>query len=494
MKKIVSTLLLIAASFFGGVSSYAQLTIDLSDVEPMQPEYQTLADGIMQTQLTDPEAANKQFSKLLKKLGKNTKQLTAAGKYFVEQKVYPCAKQCANFAYQTDATYVPALKLGAAVSLMRRDYGGAGQKMDEILLLEPNNIEAMRLAARIYKYVNPYAAKEYLAKILEQDPNNIIAYKELGDIDYEADDFKEAVENYDKFFNNSELNVDYALSYSNYMNSLFAMGQKTKKDEYYTQLLDVVGKVETLGYEDINTYRMRFFADMELFRDNETPNSVKYITEKKFADSLYVYRDYAYCAAYTRDQGDIEGALAYYQKGLDRDSSQFVAYKEMSKLYRRLKQGDKAIESQELYIEKKEASGAKVELTDERDLVLCYLAAKNAADSLDAKMAYAEKGDLICQKMIELKPDSYQGYYYRADLWMMDRNTAEEKPYQYYCKVLEVLGDNEDYGQQIGVAATYAAFYFYNKQDLAQCKVYAEKALKFDPTNATSQALLKVCQ
>ena len=502
MKKIVSTLLLVAAFVMGGLSSFAQLRVDMSDVQPMTSENQALADAIMETQLSDPDAANKQFAKLLKKIQKDPEQLTAAGKFFVDNKVYPCAKQCAELVYKLKPDYIPGLKLSAAVGLMRRGESGlsvAGQKMDEILNYDPNNLEALRLAARIYKYINPYAAKDYLNKMLEVEAGNIVAYKEIGDINYESDDFQDAVENYDKFFAGSEVRREYALSYDQYLNSLFALGQKTRDSKYYMQILDVCDKVDALQMNSIVTKRMRFFANVELGREAELEKTSEYLLSKAYSDSAYIYRDYAYGAVYLRDKGDVQGAISLFQKGLERDTAQYVAYKEISKLYRKLKDGDKAIEAQATYLAKKEAAGAKVDLTDERDLVLCYLAAKNAASSAEAKTAYAEKGDVICQKMIELKPDSYQGWYYRADLWMMDRQSAEQKPYQYYLKALENLekldeDSKESYGSQIAVAATYAAFYHYNNKNFDQCKTYAQKALKYDPTNSTSQALLKACK
>ena len=40
--------------------------------------------------------------------------------------------------------------------MLRKDWGGAGQKFDEILNIQPDNIEALRLSARVYKYVNPH--------------------------------------------------------------------------------------------------------------------------------------------------------------------------------------------------------------------------------------------------------------------------------------------------------------------------------------------------
>ena len=94
----------------------------------------------------------------------------AVGNFFLEKKIYPCANQCAKQAYTLDPQYVPGLMLQAQVCMLRKDWGGAGQKFDEILNIQPDNIEALRLSARVYKYVNPIVAKEALEKILSASP------------------------------------------------------------------------------------------------------------------------------------------------------------------------------------------------------------------------------------------------------------------------------------------------------------------------------------
>ena len=71
--------------------------------------------------------------------------------------------------------------------MLRKDYGGAGQKYDEVLAYEPNNITAMRANAFVYKNVNPAVAVEMLNKIKALDPNDADVDKQLGDINYNLD-------------------------------------------------------------------------------------------------------------------------------------------------------------------------------------------------------------------------------------------------------------------------------------------------------------------
>lgn len=482
MKKVFSMLLVAAIATFGSTLKAQDVQVDLSEVEPMTPEVEELAKQTIEMNLTDPDAANKVFAKLLRKVKKDNVQCVAAGKYFVDQRIYPCAKTLAQQAYTLNATYVPALKLSTAVALMRKDYGTAGGKVEEILLQDENNVEALRLAARIYKYVNPFVSEEYLQKILAADPNNWNAYKELGDVAYSQDEYKKACENYATYFKNTPNAEWNILSAEQYCNSLIATNQ-------WETLAKVADVCEPLKDDDIVFKRARFYSDIETYKLSNTENSIKYITEQMYGDSTYIYRDYAYAAEHAKNNDDLEAAIEFYKKGLSIDDKQLPAYQQVASLYRRIKNIDGALEYYNKYMELK---GDKVDLADERGLLQIYIAGKNAATTPEAKMSYVEKGDVIAQRIITEKPDSYQGPLYAAQLWTLDQSNAEEKPYQYYQQVIQLLGDNEDYGSYIAQAATYCAFYNLKKGDDAKCVEYCKLVQKYDPENNMAKQFLQI--
>ena len=482
MKKFFTYLFVAAFATVGTTLKAQDVQVDLSEAEAMTPEIEALAQQTIEMNLSDPDAANKVFSKLIKKAAKSNAQCVAAGKFFVDQKIYPCAKQLAQQAYKLNGTDVPTLKLNAAVALMRKDYGTAGAKVDEILLQDENNVEALRLGARIYKYVNPIVSEEYLDKILALDGNNWNAYKEYGDIEYSLDEYKKACDKYEVYFNNTPASELSILSAEQYCYSLIATNQ-------WETLSKVADVCEPLKEDDIVFKRARFYSDIETFKLSNTENSVKYITEKMYGDSTYIYRDYAYAAKYAENNDDLAGAIEYYKKGIELDEKQVPAYQQIANLYRRLKDTDNALTYYKKYIELK---GDKAELTDHRGLLQTYIAAKNNASTIEEKRAYAEQGDPIAELITTEKPDSYQGPYYRAQLWILDNKEGEDKPYEYYTKALELLGDNADYDTFIIQAATYCAFYNLKKNNDAKCIELCNKVLKFDPSNATAKQFLDI--
>lgn len=484
MKKFLFSLF--AVAMMSTAVSAQDVTVDMSEVEPISPEYQEMVDQLVELNLTDPEKANKVMSKLLGKTKKDVNQSVAIGKFFVEQGLpyYGAARQFAQQSYQSDATNVSVLKLNAAVALMRKDYGAAGQKVDEILMQDENNIEAIRLSARVYKYVNPYVAIEQLEKILAIEPNNANAYKELGDIYYTQDEFKKACENYAKYFEATPAAELSILSAEQYCYSLIGTNE-------WETLAKVANVVEPLKDDDIVFKRARFYSDIETYKESSAHNSVKYITEKVYADSTYLYRDYAYAAEYAKNNDDLEGAVNFYKKGLEIDSTQLPAYQQIAGLYRRMKQIDNALEYYNIYLDKK---GDKAELADQRGLLQIYIAAKNGAPTLEEKQAYAEKGDVIAQRICTEKPDSYQGPYYRAQLWILDPQNAEAKPYEYYQKVIELLQGKEDYSSQVIQAATYCAFCCLKNNEDAKCLEYCDMILALDAENAQALQFKKIIE
>ena len=291
MKKIFLSILVATVAFFGCGSAKAQIAVNFT-AEEMNPEYAELANAVIQQQTADPEAANKTFKKLLGKVKKDKEQAVAVGKFFLDKNVYPCAKQCANIAYTVDHTYVPGLMLSVGVNLMRRNYGEAGAKLDEILANDPDNIEALRLSARVYKYVNPYAAKDILGQIIAKDPTNLDAYKQLGDIAYQLEEYKDACAAFKTFFDGTpNPTIDDLRSGENYLLSLM-----NQQDAYTMKEMAI--KLLPIDPKDMVVRRMKFFADMDTYDYAAAKEDIGYIVNQEYNDTLYLYLDYVYAANY----------------------------------------------------------------------------------------------------------------------------------------------------------------------------------------------------
>ena len=486
MKKIFLSVLVAAATFFGAGTANAQISVNFTTAE-MNAEIAELTNAVMEQQTADPEQANKTFKKLIGKVKKDKEQATAAGKFFLDKNVYPCAKQLANVAYTVDHTYVPGLMLGVGVHLLRKNYGEAGAKLDEILANDPDNIEALRLSARVYKYVNPYAAKDILNQIIEKDPTNLDAYKQLGDIAYQLEEYKNACEAFKTYFDGTpNPTLEDLRSGENYLLSLM------NQSDPYT-MKDMAEKLLPIDPQDLVVRRMKFFADMDTYDYATAAKDIEYITNKEYNDTLYLYLDYVYAANYASEvETDFAKAIEFYKKGLEIDPTKVAGYKEVATLYRRMKNPAEGVEYYVKYID---MLGEKADEADKLGLGVYYTSVKDAIPNkedgtcdTEARLAIIQKADPYFAEYMEVLPDKYQGPFYRAKLWIRDNQAPEEEPKMYYEKTLEVINalsaeEAEKALTYKKTALTYLMVYYLKTNNDAVCKTYVEQILALDPND-----------
>lgn len=486
MKKIFLSILVATAAFFGSGSAKAQIAVNFT-ADEMEPEYAEMAAEIIQQQTSDPEAANKTFKKLLGKVKKNKEQAVAVGKFFLDKNIYPCAKQCANIAYTADHTYVPGLMLSVGVNLMRRNYGEAGAKLDEILANDPDNIEALRLSARVYKYVNPYAAKDILGQIIEKDPTYLDAYKQLGDIAYQLEEYKDACAAFKTFFDGTpNPTIDDLRSGENYLLSLM------NQQDAYT-MKEMAAKLLPIDPKDMVVRRMKFFADMDTYDYAAAKEDIGYITNQEYNDTLYLYLDYVYAANYASEvEENLEQAIEFYKKGLAIDPSKAAGYKEVANLYRRLKNPAEGVAYYEKHLEllgekadEADKLGFGVYLTNVKDAVPDK---EDGTVDVEARMAVIQKADPYFDEYMKEQPDRYQGPFYRAKLWIRDNQAAEDEPKMYYERTLEIINslpadEAEKAMTYKKTALTYLMIYYLKTNDDATCKTFVDQILAIDPAD-----------
>ena len=487
MKKNIFRAFALSALLFLGVSG-AQAQQKTYEVPDLTPENKTMADQVISLNMEDPDAANKAFMKLVKKIGKSKEDLVAVGTYFLDNNNYPAAKQCADRVYELAPEYIPGLMFSGEVCMMRKDYGGAGQKFDAVLMVDSNNVAALKRNAFVYKNVNPYVAIEALNKILSIEPNNYSAYKDLGDINYKLDKYKDAVGYYEKYYAavpKDTANLDIR-SCENFLQSLYSQADFGRITELTTQLLPLAPK-------DMVIRRMDFFAKVNKIGEaidyegaiKAAKEASAYLTSGEYADSTFLSLDYEYVAALAKEENDMPAAIAAYEKALEKDPSKLANYKELAKVYSRNKENDKAIATYKQYMEKK---GEQVDLTDYFGLGQEYVKAVHATTDPAKKEEYIAGGMDAYNKVLEKQPDYYKAVMQQAALNIKDSKVAEEKPKELYEKALSMMPQDESANSSRLLAAQYLAFYASQKEDFDTCRKYVNIMLKADPSSASAKS------
>lgn len=462
----------------------------------LNPEWQAMADQVVQLNMEDPEKANKVFMKLSRKIKNNKEDLVAVGTYFLENNNYPAASQCAKLVYEADATYIPGLMFCGEVAMKAQRWGEAGQKFDEVLSIDPNNVAALKRNAFVYKNVNPHVAIDALKKIKEVDPTYADADKLLGDIYYKLNMYKDAVEAYDLYFKNAAKDETLDIrSCENYLLALYSQAQ-------FDRIIEVAQVVLPFAQKDIIIHRMNFFAKVNKIGESvDMAAAIKaaeeagaYLNDTSYPETEFNSNDYEYLAALNKEKEDYPAVVAAYEKALQKDAEKLANYKELSKAYNRCGDADKAIATYKTYLDKK---GDKVEVIDYYSFGQQFMKACQSAQTPEKRAEYMAGGDAAFNKVLELKPGYYKAVMMQAQMHITNPGAAEEEPKVLYEKALTMMpeeGDGKSTPEEVEaansfrlIALAYLAVYNVQKDNFDACRQYVDKMLKIDPEHPTAK-------
>ena len=459
------------------------------EVVPMAADVQSMCEQVIDLQLDDPDKGNKIFMKALKKVSKDKDQLISMGDFFLDKKVYQVAKMCADQVYKLDPKYIPGLMFAGLVHKTRgfatgneTFFGLAGQKYEEVLAIDPNNVDALRQNVTIYKKINPYAAVDYLKKIAEVNPNDYTVEQDLGDIDYDLKQYSTAREHYKKYFDLCPEGEMDPLAAQNY-----AICISSAHD--FAELGDVCRKFSVRWPKDMVFKRMTFLSDVFTSETEKAAESVKYITEQEYADSLYGNLDYNPAMVYFRSIGDNENALKYALKLIEVDPANTAIWAEVANLQLVNGNNEEAIEAYKKFF----AAGNEAAADDYYRFGRAYYSASRAEGiDADKQAQLIKEGDAAFLKAIELGADEgndmYVAGFWRARLHMTSSETPQVEARDAFLDLLKQLGDyNEDDVEAYRTTAyNYLVWFYAQNDDNATALRYAKEWLKYQPDNETA--------
>jgi len=130
----------------------------------------------------------------------------------------------------------------AKKSLDSGDNIEAKKALQSLLILEPQNLDALKMLGVAYMNMNDYSnAKENFLEILKQDPKNDITHNLLANTLHKLAENNEAITHHKKAI---ELDSSYAPYYYNYANTLYDLEQFVKAKEFYKKALELDANLE----------------------------------------------------------------------------------------------------------------------------------------------------------------------------------------------------------------------------------------------------------
>ena len=231
--------------------------------------------------------------------------------------------------------------------------------------------------------------------------------------------------------------------------------------------------------------RMTFFADVNNEDTEKAKESIKYLTEKMFPDSFYIYLDYEYAGTFTADQlNDIPTAISYYEQALSLDPTKATGYKDVANLYSRNKQAEKAIERFSKYLS---LAGDKVDSRDNLRLGEIYArASQDETIAADKRNEYFDKAVSLFEQFNSAETEQYQSSLMLARMFAGkgDIKSAEAgKARTYFEEVLKRCGTDDDVKSVRIQALSYLVSYFIQNDMNAEARKVTTELLSVDPTN-----------
>ncbi|MES2558947.1 MAG: tetratricopeptide repeat protein [Bacteroidota bacterium] len=355
--------------------------------------------------------------------------------------------------------------------------GPAAIQYEDAISLQKNNPKAYTRVSNIWLRVkNADATKSALDRALEIDPNYAPALKNLAEYYSLSKQYAKAKETFQKYLQNSEP--------SNANKARFARILFRNKE--YGEALTLINELQQTDKSDLYLFRLAGYSYYEV--GNETKDTTKFqpgvnaleffmanIDVKKILSNDYEYLG----KLYARIKGKDSLAIVNINKAIEMDPNKVELIKESAMIYNKLKRFDQSV----IYFEKYISVTPKVQLVDYQLLGLAAYYGKQYA-----------KSDSAFAKILEIKPDYADGYYWRgANAAFIDpefKTTVAKDFWEKYLSLTEATPDK--YKKNLINTYNNLGVYYIKTDNNAKAKEYYNKTLTLDPENKEAKERLKL--
>ncbi len=390
--------------------------------------------------------------------------------------------------------------------------GNAAAQYEQAINFDPKSVVAYIKNSMIYESSTPSTAINTLKAGLEANPGNSLIRSFLATNYYKQGFYEQAIGEYEALQGEGELQPEAA---RNYAASLYFSGK-------YNEALTALNKIAANEPNHPVVTRLLMYTHDKLKNyDEGIALGKKFFSLPGSGDTFnYLVTDYTAYADALMAKGEIDEAIKAYEKAITFAPEDGTLSKEVaSRLASANRTADAAVFYQK-YIEAESSEEAsdylQLGLYNYRTATGLSSKAAAAEKSLaagetvtdvnpvalrDSMTQYIIKADEAFDKVIELAPDSYQGYYWRANVnTLLDPDLSKGLANDYYQKMIDILISNNDTENQSKLVEAYRYFSIYylyqfdtSKQaaDKNKALEYANKVLELKADDETSKKILE---
>lgn len=450
------------------------------------PDRQSAVDNIKALVKTDVKQAVSVADELTKKNKKDMELILSVAKIFLDEGKLDEAENYVGKAKKINSKDPRVSIAQGDIYIAREDVGKAVQMYEQAIYFDEKCVDAYLKYANAYKGASPSLSVTKLEELKQKVPGCVEADKALAALYYSTNQFDKAAEAYADFIDTPAateadiLNYAFALFMNHEFEKSLAIAQK--------------GLQQNGRHAAFNRLAMYNYTDMKRYDEAEKAADLFF---NETDDAEYSYLDYRYYGALLSALEKYDQAIVEYGKALEKDSTQYDLWKEISTAYENEEKYDDAIEAYEKYVSTLEPEKKTLENTYQ--LGRLYYSEGTATDTIavprEKRIAALQKADSVFAVVVEKAPDSHQGNLWRARInSSLDPETTQGLAKPYYEKVVEMVLAKDDptrYKSVLVECYSYLGYYHMLLSEYELSKEFWNKILALDPENAVAKRALE---
>ena len=430
---------------------------------------------------SDVQAAEQDFKNILK-LKQNKKNVDiyiAIANAYLFNGVLDKAVIYQEMAKSIKTKYAPVYIVLGDIEKEKKNIGEACRNYEQAIYFDDKCKEAYIKYARAYKSVNTTLAIEKLELLKSKEPSFLLVDRELADIYYSTNNFRQSAELYANYLKSGNSNV---MDLTKYAFALFLGGEFTKS-------LEVTNLGLAMSPKNPAFNRLAMYNNVDLKKTAEALVAAKLFFNNT-ENPEFTYMDYRYYGQALRDSNKIDLAIPQFEKALQIDSTKTDLWKDISDMYSEKANYIKSIEAYSKYVnsltQEKKTTDIMMNLGKQ------YYGLGNDAKTTDAaiKKSALLKADSIFATIAQKEPTGYRGNFWRARTnSALDPETSIGLAKPFYEQTAGLAESKADakFNQVLVECYSYLGYYYLLQKDNSQSMFYWNKILAIDPANQTAK-------
>lgn len=377
-----------------------------------------------------------------------------------------------DFAISTDSKNIKPYLAAAEIYLLAGEreqksnqfIGLASGRFEQALYIEPENPVALTGQAGIFIIGGNFReAAESLDKVILKDSNYIPALLMYGEMAYSTGKYEKASLLYGRYMALAEYSEKELIRY---ITILFFNREYAKSHELIKSVLHKYPSNAVL-------LRLKGYTSYELGKYPEGLDAMKKFFDLRSANGSdkIIATDFEYTGRLYSQSGDDSLSIVYLKKAFEMDTSQTGLLEDIAKSFEKLKNYTQAVDYYNKFVQARKGNSSSATYFNlGKDLLIIANESAAKGDSA-SKLAYLNRSVTAFGKVIELSPNSYLGYHWRARaLAALDPETTQglaKTDYETALSIMDQKADPSKYKSDRIEVYRYLGYFYYQLFDSA---------------------------